>query len=88
MHFLANHIKHHIFQVASVDGTAYVTEEDDKKEIKKEIKEEEQEEENNEDQKVAVPAASAASVGQQLSGRLLPLKEAAGSAPGPPLFRG
>ena len=74
MHFLAKYLKHHIFQVASVDGTADVTEEDDKKEIKKEIKEEEQEEENIEDQKVAVSAASAASVGQQLSGRHLPLK--------------
>ena len=60
--------------MAPAHGTADVKEEDGKKEEKKEIKEEEQEEDKKEDQTVAVSVASTAPVGQQPSGRHLPLK--------------
>ena len=59
----------------SLVGMADVKEEDVNKEVKKDIKEKTQDdEENNEDHNVAVSAAPTASVGQQLSGRHLPLK--------------
>ena len=80
IHFLHKHLKNYIdrkmsrMMVAPVDGKADVKDEDDKKEEKKETQEEDTKEEKNEDQNVAVSIASTAPVGQQLSGRHLPLK--------------
>ena len=74
MHFLDKQFKNKFLQVALVDGKADVKDEDDKKEEKKETQEEDTKEEKKEDQKVVVSVASTASVGEQFSGRRLPLK--------------
>ena len=80
LHFLNKHLKNYNdwkmsrMMVAPVDGKAEVKDETDKKEEKKGTQEEDTNEEKSEDQNVAVSVASTAPVGQQLSGRHLPLK--------------